>query len=451
MSGSPAPSVLPTALGVAVAAAGGIAGLSWILHHFAPATAALPTLFVALDLVPTAVAATLGGAPQDAATLQDGVPPATDVAKVSVLVAAFNEEACIAHTLASLQRQAAVDFAVEAIVADDGSSDGTAACVEHFAAGLPEGSSFSLHLLRLPHSGKGGALNAALAAATSPVVVTVDADTELDADALRRLVAPFAAPAVTAAAGAVVVRNARGFLLRHQFVEYRKNTLLRRGWSALGALDQVPGAFGAYRAAELRRAGGFPTDSLTEDYEAIFRLRALAAREGRAVAIPTIAEARAYTEGPATLTGFVRQRTRWFAGFLATLFRFRALIFARNAGSFGLVKLPLKLVDATLPVVGLLALAQLVVGLVRGSHNPLPLLAFLALRGTIDATLYLRARRLAAADPRPAPAFAVAQALIEPFAFAWLKMLAVQRAYLWAARRTETWEPSRPTTIELGH
>ncbi len=443
-----APSVLPTALGVASVAAAGIAGLSWVLHHFAPTTAALPALFVALDLVPTAVAATLGGAPspENLLPVASGAPQG-----VSVLVAAFNEEACILQTLASLQRQATPTFPVEVIVADDGSTDGTAERVEHLAATIPADGPLSLRLLRLPHSGKGGALNSALAAATYPVVVTVDADTELDAEALRRLAAPFVEPAVTAAAGAVVVRNAHGFLLRHQFVEYRKNTLLRRGWSALGALDQVPGAFGAYRAAELRRAGGFPTDSLTEDYEAIFRLRALAAGEGRKVQIPTIADARAYTEGPATLAGFVRQRTRWFAGFLSTLFRFRGLIFASNAGSFGLLKLPLKLVDAALPVVGLLALLQLLVGVAFGTHNPLPLLAFLAFRALTDAAIYLRAQRLAAGDPRPAPPLAVANALAEPFAFAWLKMLAVQRAYVWAARRTETWEPSRISPVEIGH
>jgi hypothetical protein len=127
------------------------------------------------------------------------------------------------------------------------------------------------------------------------------------------------------------------------------------------------------------------------------------------------------------------------------------LIFARNAGSFGLLKLPLKLVDAALPVVGLLALLQLLVGVAFGTHNPLPLLAFLAFRALTDAALYLRAQRLASGDPRPAPSLAITQALAEPFAFAWLKMFAVQRAYLWAIRRTETWEPSRISPIEIGH
>ncbi len=138
-----------------------------------------------------------------------------------------------------------------------------------------------LRLLRLPHRGKGATLNSLLRRARNEVVVTVDADTELLPHALTRIARPFADPRVGSAAGAVVLRNGgSGFLTRFQYNEYLKNTLVRLGWSALGGLDQVPGAFGAMRRQLLVEAGGFPVDSLTEDYEVTFRLYAAARHRG---------------------------------------------------------------------------------------------------------------------------------------------------------------------------
>jgi hypothetical protein len=82
------------------------------------------------------------------------------------------------------------------------------------------------------------------------------------------------------ATGSVLVGMARArlvgdrasFLAGYQRAEYRKNAVIRLGWSALGALEQVPGAFAGVRAESFREAGGFPTDSLTEDYELAYRL-----------------------------------------------------------------------------------------------------------------------------------------------------------------------------------
>src|SRR5205823_2732580 len=85
----------------------------------------------------------------------------------AVLVAARDEEATIAGTVESL-RTAFED--AEVIVADDGSSDGTAAAAE-LAGAL---------VLRLPARGKGQALTLAERAAPAGRLLLVDADLEGD-------------------------------------------------------------------------------------------------------------------------------------------------------------------------------------------------------------------------------------------------------------------------------
>jgi cellulose synthase/poly-beta-1,6-N-acetylglucosamine synthase-like glycosyltransferase len=400
---------------------------------------AVALFFVAQELGTTLLVVTAARAATSPA--REGALPS-----VSVLVAALDEVESIEHTIASALAQRGVTL--EVIVADDGSTDGTADLVERRFGER-------VRVLRLPHRGKGAALEAARAVARHPVLVTIDADTELDEGALAALAAAFVDPRVEAAAGAVIPRLPRGWLERFQVTEYLKNTLMRRGWSALGALDQVPGALAAIRASSLAHAGGFPTDSLTEDYEVAFRLYRVAANEGRRIAIPTIAEARAYTEPPRTLGGLVRQRTRWFAGFLSTLWRFRGEILRPRARTFGLVRLPLKVLDAVLPPLGLFSLGAMVVGIARGAPMVSALsLTLLVVRGLADALVHasaidLHARTLPAHRTLArAPLWITA--LAESWTYAWLKQLAVLRAYPFALARVRTWERAREPVVARG-
>lgn len=89
---------------------------------------------------------------------------------VSIVVPAFNEVESVALLAAELLPLAPA-LKAEVIVVDDGSTDGTAAAV-------------SLHpgfrLVRIPHTGKTGALRAGIEAARAPLIVTIDADLQED-------------------------------------------------------------------------------------------------------------------------------------------------------------------------------------------------------------------------------------------------------------------------------
>ena len=105
---------------------------------------------------------------------------------LSVVIPAYNEErrlpATLRQVLAYLEAQA---YASEVIVADDGSSDSTAAIVDHLAAQHP-----SLRVLRLDHRGKGFAVRAGALAATGSFVLLCDADLATPIEEWERL-APF--------------------------------------------------------------------------------------------------------------------------------------------------------------------------------------------------------------------------------------------------------------------
>ncbi len=395
---------------------------------------------------------------------------------VSVLIAAYNEKGAgggegrgIVATVAGVVAQEGVDL--EVLVGDDGSDDGTAeAVVRAFALGPSEDGDgwagvvlvadrpSTLRVFRFAHAGKGATLNALAARAKSPVLVTMDADTTPAFGAIAHLVRAFDDPRVASAAGVVSVRNAVSVLTRHQYAEYVKNSIVRIGWSALGALEQVPGAFAGVRTEAFHAVGGFPTDSLTEDYELTYRLVDRGVRTGEVPLVVTVPRAQAFTDVPVTFRGFLRQRTRWFAGFLSTLFRFRHLIARPAAGGFGVVRLPLKLVDAVLPI---LAFASLFV-ILRGASSPLLSLSRVAIgifvvRWVWDLFFYAVALRLSRELGDPVETGRVAPeawrgwlcTATEALTYVWLKHAAVFRAYGWAARRVRTWEPSREEPLRV--
>jgi cellulose synthase/poly-beta-1,6-N-acetylglucosamine synthase-like glycosyltransferase len=399
---------------------------------------------------------------------EDARAPGTpSAAAVSVLIAAYNEasdseERGIVATVRALAAQTGVSF--EILVGDDGSQDRTCDSLVHALDLRPtedghrgalvrtDGTDVTVRAFRLAHAGKGATLNALAARASHEVLVTLDADTAPDAHALSWLASAFDDPRVEMAAGVLAVRDADSFLAGYQRAEYLKNAVMRLGWSALGALEQVPGAFAGFRAASFREAGGFPIDSLTEDYELAYRLVERFAANGRVPVIVTVPSARAFTDVPTTVGGLLRQRTRWFAGFLSTLFRFRGLIGQARAGGFGVVRFPLKVFEALMPM---LAFASLV-AIVHAARSPALAvsriaLGLVAVKWLWDLTFYMVALRLGRRAGSRGPHDLADDAgwkewicaATEAFAYTWLRYLAALRAYGWAMRRVSTWEPSR--------
>ena len=143
----------------------------------------------------------------------------------------------------------------------------------------------------------------------------------------------------TAAGGFVYVRNAaRGpWLVRYQYWEYVKNFMWRIGLAHLRVCLQVSGAFGAFRTRTscANSAGSAAPASWRITRSSTACTNGCAARAGD-YRVEVVPDAVAYTDSPDTVPSFVHQRTRWFAGFLQTLWEYRRMVgdprMGRSAG-----------------------------------------------------------------------------------------------------------------------
>ena len=74
----------------------------------------------------------------------------------------------------------------------------------------------------------------------------------------------------------------------------------------------------------------------------------------------------ASTDAPADVAAFLRQRRRWFGGFLQTQYWYRDMVGNRRYGWLGTLMLPVKAFDTMQPIYGLTAVALLIAYLVSG-------------------------------------------------------------------------------------
>jgi cellulose synthase/poly-beta-1,6-N-acetylglucosamine synthase-like glycosyltransferase/peptidoglycan/xylan/chitin deacetylase (PgdA/CDA1 family)/spore germination protein YaaH len=285
--------------------------------------------------------------------VEQAAPPRSLAAfGVSVIIPAFNEEKVIATTV---ERILASDYSrLNVIVVDDGSRDATAPVVEREFGADPR-----VELIRIANGGKANALNTGLARAQGEVIVALDADTQFDADTISRLVRWFADPKVGAVAGNAKVGNRINTITRWQALEYIvSQNLERRALASLDTLTVVPGAVGAWRRSVLDELGGFTASTLAEDQDLTIAVQ----RAGYRVLFD--ASAIAWTEAPATMRGFAKQRFRWAFGTLQCLWKYRDMTFNPRYGGLGLVALPQAwlfqiILTALAPVADLMLIWQL--------------------------------------------------------------------------------------------
>ncbi len=198
--------------------------------------------------------------------------PATRRNTLGVIVASHNEAAVLPVTLAALLGQSDVPDRI--VIADDGSSDGTAELLTTryglVAPALGELSAASathpsLYWLRLPHGGKAVALNAAILCIDTDTVLTVDGDTLLDSQAIGAVRRAFTdEPNLVAATGVITPVCSRTLAGRcfqwFQTYEYIRNFLSRYAWMRVNGLLLISGAFAGFRTDAVRAVGGFDTD-----------------------------------------------------------------------------------------------------------------------------------------------------------------------------------------------
>ena len=227
---------------------------------------------------------------------------------VSIVIPARNEEAGIEGTI-----QAAMQMYwpnKEIIVINDGSLDHTLEKIQAIA----DHSSIQI-ISHKAAAGKSISLNEGIAAATSEIVVILDADARPAKNVLDRLVPHFLIHEdVAAVTGNPRVANLSSLLSKLQAIEFTSNiSTLRRGQAAWGRVNTISGIMTAFRRREILEIGGFSPTQPTEDIEMTWRLH----REGyRCVYEPA---AQVAMEVPESLSQWWKQRTRWSTGLVRVL------------------------------------------------------------------------------------------------------------------------------------
>jgi poly-beta-1,6-N-acetyl-D-glucosamine synthase len=234
---------------------------------------------------------------------------------VSMIVAAYCEEAVIDGTLESLLSLDYPDY--EVIVIDDGSPDRTAAIVR---ARMAHDRRLRLIEKRV-NEGKAMALNDAIPVTRGEIVVVVDADIRPRPDVLRHMVPHFRHGRVAAVAGNPQVTNTRSLLAKVQATEFASIvSVLRRAQRVWGRILTVSGAICAFRKSAMVDVGLFDPDKVTEDIALTWKLQRRfydVRYEPRAVVAMQV---------PETFRGLWKQRKRWAKG-LAQVLRSNADLF----------------------------------------------------------------------------------------------------------------------------
>src|SRR5436190_3226817 len=247
---------------------------------------------------------------------------------VTVLIPAHNEERVIVQTITSVLLSDLQDLQI--IVVDDGSTDKTGELLD---------TNFSLEpRVRIIHQvnrGKAAALNQAMSLADTEMVVTIDADTEIESDAISKLVRHFSDPKVGAVAGNVKVGNRSRWLTRWQALEYiTSQNMEKRAFDLLNCITVVPGALGAWRKRAIETAGGITADTVAEDADLTIAIRRVGWPRGY------FHDANPWKQAPASTGHIVPQRFPCTFATLQSFWKPSSTLLPRQSATLGWTALP---------------------------------------------------------------------------------------------------------------
>jgi poly-beta-1,6-N-acetyl-D-glucosamine synthase len=224
---------------------------------------------------------------------------------VTVIIPAHNEEATIEQTVQSCLDQT---YPIQqVIVIADNCTDFTAERACRAGAIVIMGKCGS----------KAAAQNLALPHVTSDVVLAIDGDATLNAPAVAFMVDTISAGSVGTCPAAIPKDTCTIYSQYRTIYHAVANGWTRRMQDVLGRQLVLSGMANCHRTDVLREMGGFPDDTITEDFNLTWALH----RRGYRVAFTP--KAFVYTQEPTSLRELLSQMHRWTAGFAQTMVKQR--------------------------------------------------------------------------------------------------------------------------------
>lgn len=245
---------------------------------------------------------------------------------VTVIIPAFNEEKTIASTISSLKNVNYPSNKIEYIFVNDGSKDNTSSVVQ---VNIKDDSRFKFIDRKINH-GKAYSLNEGIAKAHGEFVACMDADSIVESEIFRKALPYFSSEDIGAVTVSVEVLHPKSLIDKIIAVEYHIGlSLFLKIFSFFNCIFVTPGPFSIYRRSLLSQIGGFDINNITEDHEIAFRIHKSRFK------IVNCFDAKVCTILPGTFKGLYRQRRRWYAGAIQSLFQHKDVIFNKRLGVFG--------------------------------------------------------------------------------------------------------------------
>ena len=238
---------------------------------------------------------------------------------MSIIVPVKDEENVVGRLLKALVKTDYPRDKKEIVVVEDGSVDGTGEVCRRFV----EMYSGQVKLMRRGVSdGKPSALKEALKHVSGEIVVVLDADNIPEPDFLLRAARYFEDSSVSAVQGRLIAVNEDENVLT-KFVsqeEALRCEAYMRGKDALRLFVPLTGSCYFVRKSVLDSVGGWNCKMLSEDMELAARL----IENGHKIRYAS--DVKSWQEYPATVSGFFKQRTRWFRGTMEVSLRYGSLL-----------------------------------------------------------------------------------------------------------------------------
>jgi len=254
--------------------------------------------------------------------------------EISLIVPAYNEAKTIRNCVQSLQVLNYQNYDV--IVVDDGSTDNTFEITSRCSG---------VKIIRQENQGKPRALNNGIRSSTGDIIVTVDADTTIDKEALGKIAERFALnKQLGAVAGNVKVNPEPKIMNAVQSAEYATGiNLVRKGQSVLGCVMIVPGPIAALKREAVEKVGYFSDDTFAEDFDITAKILKAGYR------VEYEEKSLAYTDAPKNTEDLIKQRRRWYRGMTQVLDKHKDMYLNPKYGISGLFGIPNIWFDAFAP------------------------------------------------------------------------------------------------------
>jgi cellulose synthase/poly-beta-1,6-N-acetylglucosamine synthase-like glycosyltransferase len=243
--------------------------------------------------------------------------------KFSIIVPTKDEEVVIGRCLNSLIDLDYPKDKMEIIIVDGNSADNTCKICSDLSAKYPGG--FKI-IKEKESKGKPAALNVALPYVTGEIVGVFDADSVPEKEVLRKVASYFGDKKVTAVQGRTTSLNAKkNILTRVVSMEERAwFQALISGKEKLKLFVPLNGSCQFIRRNVLEALGGWDETCLTEDVELALRL------VEKNCEIKYAEDVCCGQETPNGLRDLVKQRVRWYRGYMETALKYGRLLDTLN-------------------------------------------------------------------------------------------------------------------------